>query len=186
LRTDEREVVTPRLILRVPALADFDAYAAAWADPALARFVGGRPRSRGESWTRFTQAAGFWPLLGFGYWTVRDRATGAFVGTAGLADFARGIPQLEGTPEAGWAFVPSAWGKGYATETVRAILDWTTRALPGREVRCIVDPENAASMRVAEKAGFRSLGTIESELGTSVLFAWRSVVQRAGASESSK
>ncbi len=169
----EADVVTERLVLRLPAMADFEAYVAAWADPDLVRFIGGRPRTRAESWTRFTQAAGLWQLLGFGYWTVIERATGAYVGTAGLADFERGVPELVGYPEAGWAFVPRVWGMGYATETVRAILAWSARALPGREVRCIVDPENGASLRVAEKAGFVRGPTLVNDLGTSILFSWR-------------
>ncbi|NCX50981.1 MAG: GNAT family N-acetyltransferase, partial [Burkholderiaceae bacterium] len=53
-----------------------------------------------------------------------DRETGAFLGNGGLAQFERGIPELGGFPEAGWAFVPAAWGKGYATEAMGAIFNW--------------------------------------------------------------
>lgn len=164
-------LTTDRLVLKPLALADFDAYASAWADPELTAFIGGRPRTRSESWTRFTQGAGLWELLGYGYWTVADRTTGVLLGTAGLADFARGIPELDGFPEAGWALIPRAWGRGLATEAVTAFLAWSDRVLPSREVRCIIEPRNVQSIRVAEKCGFTAIATIESDLGTSRLFA---------------
>jgi RimJ/RimL family protein N-acetyltransferase len=80
------------------------------------------------------------------------------------------MPQLEGYPECGWAFVPRAWGKGLATESLRAILKWSDGALPTSEIRCIVEPRNTASIRVAEKCGFDRLGTLTSDLGESILF----------------
>jgi RimJ/RimL family protein N-acetyltransferase len=94
-------------------------------------------------------------VLGFGYWAVREKTTGRFVGEAGVGELRRDVePSIEGTPEAGWAFAPSAHGKGYATEAVRAVLEWTDANLGPRSV-CMIDPGNTASLRVAAKCGFR-------------------------------
>jgi RimJ/RimL family protein N-acetyltransferase len=159
-------LTTERLILRAPSLDDWEAYAAVWADERMTRFIGGEPRSRKLSWAKFCQAAGLWPLLGFGYWAFTDRVSGAFIGNGGLARFERGIAELEGYPEAGWAFAPSAWGCGLATEAVDAIMNWADEALRA-EVRCIIALDNLASIRVAEKCGFSYLCDNESELGLS-------------------
>ena len=55
---------------------------------------------------------------------------------------------------AGWAIVPDWWGKGAATEIVGAVLDWADTVLDAPEVRCIINPGNGASERVAAKLGF--------------------------------
>lgn len=164
-------IITERLILRAFTLDDWEAYAQAWADPELTAFIGGEPRSRNMSWTKFTQAVGLWPLLGYGYWAFVDRKTGAFLGNGGLARFERGIDQLEGFPEAGWAFVPAAWGRGFASEAVAAIINWSEITLKAPEVRCIIDPRNAPSIRVAEKNGFVRIDEVENELGVSLVYA---------------
>lgn len=155
---------TSRLTLTALSMDHWEAYAAAWADPELTAFIGGKPRSRIESWTKFTQGIGLWPLFGYGYWAFLDRDTGAFLGNGGLAQFERGIPELGGFPEAGWAFVPAAWGKGYATEAMGAIFNWADSQLKS-EIRCIIDPGNIASDRVAQKLGFVRFATSQGAVG---------------------
>jgi RimJ/RimL family protein N-acetyltransferase len=163
-------ITTDRLIIAPMALDHFDAHAAAWANPEMTRFIGGEPRSRNMSWGKFLQGAGLWSIVGYGYWTFLDRATGVYVGNGGLAQFERGIPELEGFPEAGWAFAPEAWGKGYATEAMIAILDWADTAKLG-EIRCIIDPGNAASHNVARKLGFEKFAESHDVMGD--LFIYR-------------
>jgi RimJ/RimL family protein N-acetyltransferase len=157
------EIDTERLTLRAHALSDFDESAAMWGDPLVTRHIGGRPFTAEEVWGRLLRYAGLWALLGYGYWVVRERATGRFVGEVGLADFRRDItPSLGGAPEAGWVLAPSAHGHGFATEAVSAVLAWGDEQLakPGQgrpRMVCLIDPGNAASLRVAEKCGFREL-----------------------------
>lgn len=96
-------------------------------------------------------------MLGYGYWIVRERRTDAFVGEVGFADFMRGIdPDISGRPEAGWALAPSAWGHGYASEATKAAHDWLDEEIPGRST-CIIDPDHAVSIRIAEKLGYREV-----------------------------
>lgn len=158
------ELNTPRLRLVPLSLDHWEDYARAWADPELTAFIGGRPRTRQESWTKFTQGAGLWPLFGFGYWAFVDRSTGAFLGNGGLARFERGIAELGDYPEAGWAFIPSAWGRGLATEAMQAVVDWADAHMTP-EIRCIIDPANIASDRVALKLGFARFAESEGEMG---------------------
>ncbi len=164
-------LTTDRMLLRAMTPADFDDYATMWLDPRVTTFIGGAPRPRDESWRRFCQGVGLWNLFGYGYWLFTLRETGAMIGVGGLAQFERGMPQLVGFPEAGWAFAADYWGKGYASEAVASITRWSDAVLPNPEVRCIIAPDNVPSIRVAEKNGFTRIDETENELGVSLVFA---------------
>lgn len=146
---------TPRLILRPYRLDEFEAYAAMWAEPAVTRFIGGVPISREAAWGRFLRQIGLWHHLGFGFFAVEDRATGAFIGEAGFHDLKRGLtPSIEGTMEAGWALAGAAQGKGLAEEAMRAALGWADAHGTGTRITCMIHPNHAASLHVAGKLGF--------------------------------
>jgi RimJ/RimL family protein N-acetyltransferase len=151
-------VETRRTILRAHRLEDFDSYVAMWADPAVTRFIGGKPRSREESWMRFLRHAGLWSLLGHGFWAIEEKATGRFIGEAGFHDLKRDIePRIEGIPEAGWALVPAVHGAGFATEVVDGVHAWGDETFKHARTVCIIDPENTASLNVATKCGYREM-----------------------------
>jgi RimJ/RimL family protein N-acetyltransferase len=126
-----------------------------WADPLVIRYIGGKPLSQEESWTRLLRYVGHWWLLGFGYWVAEEKATGKFVGEIGFADYKRDLEQLKGVPEIGWVLASAAHGKGYATEAVRAVVEWGDAHFERARTACIIAPDNLASIRVAEKCGYR-------------------------------
>lgn len=149
-------IQTQRAILRPPVLDDFDSYATLWRDPAVMRFIGGKGRTREESWGRFLLITGMWQLLGYGLWTVVDRTSQEFLGVAGFHEMKRDItPSFEGMPEAGWILAPAAQGRGLATEMVSAMLAWAQDRPGFEKTVCIIAPENGASMAVARKCGYR-------------------------------
>ncbi|TQV72503.1 GNAT family N-acetyltransferase [Denitrobaculum tricleocarpae] len=150
-------VETNRLLLRGFELGDFDDHAALWADPDVVRHISGKVSSREESWNRFLRTCGHWSFMGFGYWALIEKETGRFAGQVGLGDFKRDIePSIEGTPEMGWVLATWCHGRGYATEAVQAALRWVeTHFGPDCRTVCLIDPENPASIRVAEKCGYR-------------------------------
>jgi RimJ/RimL family protein N-acetyltransferase len=114
---------------------------------------------------------GLWPLLGFGYFAIFEKVTGAFLGEAGLADFHREIePSLDTYAEAGWALMPDAWGKGHAHEALSAIFEWYASTTDPRPVACIINPENTASINLAEKVGFRLTTTTEYKGSPCLMF----------------
>jgi len=149
-------LTTSRLTLSVPVPGDFPDSAAMWADPVVTRFVGGRPCTEEESWARLLRARGLWSLLGYGYWAVRETATGRYVGEVGFADFRRDIqPSLAGLPEMGWVLTAWSHGQGFGTEAVAAGLAWIDETLQPPVVPCIIDPANAPSLALARKMDFR-------------------------------
>jgi len=153
---------TERLKLRGHRLEDFVQCAAMWADPSVIRYIGGKPLTEEESWTRFLRYVGHWSLLGFGYWVAEEKGSGNFVGEIGFADYKRDLePSLKGMPEIGWVLAAAAHGKGYATEAVGAVVEWGDARFQGAGTACIIAPDNLASIRVAQKCGYR-----QSQLAT--------------------
>lgn len=148
-------IATDRLVLRPYRREDFDAFAAMWAAPEVVRFIGGVPFTREQSWARFLRHFGMWSVMGFGFFALEDRATGALFGEAGFHEVRREIsPSLEGTLETGWALAPLAQGRGLAEEAVRAVLAWGAEAFPDRRKTCMIDAGHAASLHIAGKLGF--------------------------------
>ena len=146
---------TERLTLRGHRREDFAACAALWADPIVTRYIGGKPFTPQEAWSKMLRYVGHWPLMGFGYWAVEERATSRFLGEVGFADFKREIqPSIENVPELGWALTSISHGKGYATEALQAAIAWGDQHFANRRTVCLIDPENAASLRVAQKCGY--------------------------------
>jgi len=171
-------IETKRLKLRAHRLDDFSDCAAMWADPIVTRHIGGKPFSEEETWARFLRYAGHWSLMGFGYWAIEEKETQAFVGELGFADFKRDMePSIKGVPELGWVLASPAHGKGYATEAVRAAIAWgDTRFAKVRTV-CIIHPDNLASIRVAEKCGYKEFQRATYKNHATIMFARSSAHQ---------
>ena len=148
-------IETDRLRLRPHTADDLAASLAMWSDPLVYGYILPAPSTEGQAWSRILTYAGLWALADFGYWAVEERATGAFVGEIGFADFKREItPSIRGVPEMGWVIAAAHHGKGYATEGVRAALNWADQHLSADRTVCLINPENAASIHVAQKAGY--------------------------------
>jgi RimJ/RimL family protein N-acetyltransferase len=154
-------IETERLVLDAHNADDFEALAALWADSEVVRYIGGHPSSAQESWMRLLRYRGLWPLLGYGYWAVREKSSGRFIGDLGFADFRREIePPIIGVPEAGWVFAVWAQGRGFAGEALGAALDWLDSRPSIQRCVCLIAPDNKASIRLAQRHGFLKTNSI--------------------------
>jgi RimJ/RimL family protein N-acetyltransferase len=148
---------TERLILRAHRREDFEFFARLGADPDVVRYLG-EPLSRDEAWKKFLRAVGHWHITGYGFWAVEEKTRGRLIGEAGFVERQReSADPLAGLPEIGWVLAKSAWGKGFATEAARAALKWGWEHFGSVRAICVVSPGNRASIRVAEKCGFKEL-----------------------------
>ena len=146
---------TERLILRQFHSDDLAAHAATLADPKVMHFLGGHPLSLEDAWRRMATGVGLWTLTGIGVWAVERKADHRLVGHVGFFDMRREIePSLAGKPEMGWIFDSGVHGQGIAREACQAALDWADTHLPGQAIPAIIDPDNIASIKLAEKLGF--------------------------------
>jgi|SRR6185295_4326640 len=144
---------TPRLRLRGWRNEDLDSYAPLVADPEVTKYLGG-PVSRADAWRGLAMMLGHWELRGFGLWAVERKSDNAFVGRVGLL-------QPEGWPgtEVAWTLGREYWGQGYATEAAKAVLNYGFQNCPISRLISMIDAENRASQRVAERLGYTRNGS---------------------------
>jgi RimJ/RimL family protein N-acetyltransferase len=148
---------TDRLTLRMLCEADLEAYAEMCADVEVMRHVGdGQPLARPMAWRNLAMMVGHWSLRGYGLWAAEERSSGVLVGRIGFWN-------PEGWPgfELGWMLRRAFWGRGYATEGAREALRFALMQLGQPQVISLIHPENAASIRVAQRLGERLLGPTE-------------------------
>jgi RimJ/RimL family protein N-acetyltransferase len=158
---------TPRLRLRLPEERDLDAFAAMYADGTTMRHIGeGKVLSRDETWRAIAGMLGHWALRGHGLWAVERRDGGEVIGRVGFID-------PEGWPgfELGWLIARPHWSQGFATEAARAALAYGRTTLGRSRIISLIRPANAASIRVAEKIGFRIDGTVELRGAPALVYA---------------
>ena len=160
---------TERLRLRRHELRDFDASAAMWADADVARFIGGKPSTREESWGRTLRYAGHWALLGHGFWLIEEKAGGRFVGEGGFGSFKREIDPPFEAPEQGWALATWAHGRGYAHEAMAAALAWGMSHFARTDFVCMIAPENAPSLKLAHRLGYAEYARADYKGSPSIL-----------------
>jgi ribosomal-protein-alanine N-acetyltransferase len=143
---------TDRLILRTFEMEDLDDFAALEADPVVMRFYASGARSRAAAERGIAWFAELQAKHGYSLWAVVRKPDEAFIGCCGL------LPQtIDDTPEVEIAYklALAHWGQGYATEAARAIRDWSFANLAVDRLISIIDAENVASIRVADKNGMR-------------------------------
>lgn len=147
-------IETVRLLLRALEEGDIDALVGLWTDPQVTAFLGG-PRDPDELRRAFGQDLSEQSPDPYDLWPVVERSSDTVVGHCGLLG-----KEVEGLPEVELVYVlaASAWGKGYATEIGRALLQFGFEEMGLPRLICLVDPGNEASGRVAERLGIRFEG----------------------------
>ena len=148
-------IETSRLTLRLPELQDFEAMHEIYGDEQTARYIGGH-LSRPASWRRFLVMPGAWAVQGFGMFSIVERATGELVGQCGPWH----PIEWQGT-EIGWAIRPQFFGRGYAFEAAVAAMDYACDVLGWTELIHTIHPDNASSIRLAERLGSRHVRDAE-------------------------
>jgi RimJ/RimL family protein N-acetyltransferase len=152
-------VETERLRLRGWRKDDFRPYHALLQHPDVFRHFGPQRMGTEECWRRLTGAVGGWQLNGFGTWAVERKNDGKLVGNAGLFTAWRDLePEFGEEPEMGWIFSQEVHGQGMAGEACRAVLEWAEVNLEPSPIWAIIAPENAPSLRLADKLGFQKVG----------------------------
>jgi [ribosomal protein S5]-alanine N-acetyltransferase len=146
-------LTTSSLLLDPLTEADYRWMVGLYSDPEVMRYIGNGPRAEEESRQRLDWFRDQAARLGFGYWVLRDRATGEPLGGAML------MVRSEGAKvELGFALMRAAWGRGLASEAARALVDHAFRTLGISELEAFTHQNNAASGAVLRKAGMQDRG----------------------------
>jgi RimJ/RimL family protein N-acetyltransferase len=142
---------TPRLILRHQVPADLDDLWALYCDPAITKYIPDAPHTREEAREELE-----WHMNGhprnpdLGLWATIHKETEKFIGRCGLLPWT-----IDGHQEVEVAYTiaRSYWGQGLGTEAAQAILQYGFEILNLSRLVSLIEPENVASQRVAEKIG---------------------------------
>ncbi len=160
---------TDRLLLRPLISTDVDLEVEMGVDPDVMQYFGGVETAEKlqNDMEKFTRRGASGTI---GCWRVMDRMSEEPIGTGLLLpmpvedddtdfDLVTGdnLPDCE--IEVGYLFKKSAWGKGYATETCKRLLQFAFEETSLDEVAAVTDPENKASQHVLKKSGMAFIGT---------------------------
>lgn len=150
---------TERLRLRRFTPDDVELLLELDSDPEVMRYInGGRatPREDVENEILPRILSYYERFDAYGHWAAEEKSSGEFVGWFGLHPNDGSPP---GELELGYRLRRAAWGKGYATEGSRALVDKAFREFGAQRVRAETMTVNTASRRVMEKAGLKYVRT---------------------------
>lgn len=157
---DFPRIETERLILDVPDRDGYLLLRDLHDDPEVHRYLG--PPADDPTTDMFSRAlrgAGSWLLYGYGMFMVWEKDTGAFVGQVGVFHTMRGFGKgMDDVPEVGWILARPYWGRGYATEAIRAAIDWFDKSAGPQRITCMIEQGNDASFALAKRLGFVRFG----------------------------
>jgi len=145
---------TERLVMRTWQESDVEPYLAINQDPQVYEWGRGVPFSREQVGTFITDMQKGFAADRFSAFAVEEKCTGNLIGYVGLCR----VPwKAHFTPaiEIGWRLGSEHWGKGYATEAAREVLNYAFNTLKLEEVVSFTSPLNVRSLRVMEKLGLK-------------------------------
>ena len=152
---------TPRLVLRPIGFGDVPR--------CIEILVAGGGEGAREHAGVFREEVEHWAAHGFGPWVALHRESGDIVGTFDVNYAGPGLEGIDaGEVEVGWMVDPRLWRRGLATEGARVACNDAFRRAGTRELVAYIRPDNAPSLRVAEKLGMTYEGDGRSRDGADV------------------
>jgi [ribosomal protein S5]-alanine N-acetyltransferase len=159
-------VETERLILRELIPSDAEGMFELDSDPEVHRFLGNHPKTHiDEAMADIEFVRKQYIENGIGRWAMVEKSSGDFMGWTGLKLFTIEVNGHINYYDVGYRLIRRYWGKGYATESAIASVNYGFDVLKAKEIIGTVHPQNFASKKVLEKAGFKYIETFESPWG---------------------
>ena len=164
-----RILETRRLVFRHQTPSDLDSLWALYRDPEITRYIPDAPRTYEEAREELE-----WHMYGhrerpeLGLWATVLKETHAFIGRCGLLPWT-----IDGRDEVEVAYLIGRgyWGQGLGTEAAQAIVDYGFDRLNLPRLICLIDKDNLASLRLAERIGMRFEKEGRDENGPFLLYA---------------
>ena len=185
-------IESERLLLRRITRDDYEFFARLHATPEVVRYImNGQPRSAEES-RAWVERVAMYTRTNLGFLAVVRKSDGRLIGRCGLSELVveanaalGAIPrgwfqraqapadtELLDTPDLGYTFDPASWGHGYATEAARCVFEYARANLEWSRIVSVIHPDNARSLRVAERSGLRRDGQVEIMEQVMEQFVW--------------
>lgn len=157
---------TERLILRALEEADFERMFLMDSDPEVMKYIGVPPLTDiNESKEVIQMIRKQYEENGVGRLAVVEKESGLVVGWSGLKLLTKAVNGYQNVLELGYRFVPESWGKGYATESGIASLDYGFHELNAEVIYAYAHSEHEASNHILRKLGFQKTSEFEEPDG---------------------
>jgi len=163
-----QSIKTERLILRPVLDTDVDGMFELDSNPEVHRYLGNMPITTKEQAVKAIEALQEqYKERGIARWAVIHKETNEFMGWSGIK-YLHESEQENGfynVYELGYRFIPKFWGKGYATESAQAWVDYIFNETDIKTIYAAADIPNKGSVNVLQKAGF--------EITDEFVFEWK-------------
>ncbi len=148
-------LLTPRLRLEPLDDHHFDGLHALNRDPAVMRFITGRPDTPDDTRLMIERVKVRWAEFGYSWWAFVSRHSGQLLGSGCIQHLNR---DPDGPLETGWRLRQDTWGQGYASEAARHMVGWAFATLQPERVCAVCQPENHDSAAVMQRLGMSFTG----------------------------
>ncbi len=154
------QLETNRLIMRPFEETDAEGLFLLDSNPEVMKYVGGMVSTEIEQSRQMIEfIQNQYKENGVGRLAVIEKSSNILIGWSGLKYLTSEINGMKNVYELGYRFLPEYWGKGYATETAIAALNYAFNEIKTDIVYAMAVTENAGSNHVLRKLGFEELGT---------------------------
>jgi RimJ/RimL family protein N-acetyltransferase len=155
----DTHIHTSRLYLRELTEQDATALFELDSDPEVHLFLGNQPlKSMEEALPVIQFIRQQYRENGIGRWAVIERESDQMIGWSGFKLIRDTVNGHTAYYDLGYRFMRKHWGKGYATEAAKAMVDYGFNTMGLTEIYAIADLENLASRKVLEKVGMMCKG----------------------------
>ncbi|WP_339893263.1 GNAT family N-acetyltransferase [uncultured Algibacter sp.] len=148
-------IETERLILREFRESDLDGMFELDSDPEVHRYLGNKPvKTKEESQRIIASALKQYKERGIGRWAVIEKSSGEFVGWSGLKlNTEYNMNGFTRYYDVGYRLIKRYWGKGFATESGKAAVNYAFNVLKLPELYATTEIGNQASHNALLKIG---------------------------------
>lgn len=147
---------TKRLYLTEMCLEDLDDIYGVYDDPLVEKYAGAPYYDREKAIQYIKDYVEIqYRFYEYGIWLVRDKETDEVIGRAGITGRA-GYEDAE----LGYVFAKRVWGRGYATEVIKAVIEYAREELLLERLNAFVMPENVVSVHILDKLGFKKIRNV--------------------------
>jgi [ribosomal protein S5]-alanine N-acetyltransferase len=152
-----------RLLYRELLPSDAEAMFEMDSNPEVHRYLGGKPTQTIEETRKVIDFVRQQYIdNGIGRFAAVLKETGEWIGWVGLK-LERNVNGHEAFYDIGYRLRPEFWGKGFATESAIAFVDYGFNVLKADKICAYADESNNASRRALEKAGLKYINTFDSD-----------------------
>ncbi len=148
-------IETERLLIREIELTDVDDMFEMDSDPEVHKYILQSPvQSKEEIVEVIEMLQKQYTNNGIARWAIVDKMTNEMLGWCGIKYYTDELNGHQNFYEHGYRFKQKHWGKGYATESSKVILNWAFRNLNTDSIYAITDIDNKNSIHVLDKLEF--------------------------------